>query len=51
MVRHGKEPKVFYVRAHTRWLNGELHHTGSYLRTMSPPMSLRDSPEQLTFGF
>jgi hypothetical protein len=51
MVEHGKRPKVFYVKAYRRWLRGKLHHTESYLRTMSPPASLRDSPEQLTFGF
>jgi len=51
MHHHGNEPKVFFVKAHVKWLNGKLHHVENYLRTMSPPLGFEHSPLQLTFGF
>jgi hypothetical protein len=51
MGEHGDGPKVFFVKAHVRWLNGELHHVENYLRMMSPPLGCRHTPLQLTFGF
>jgi hypothetical protein len=51
MVAHGEQPKVFFVKAYSRWVRGELHRVDGHVRSMSPPMSLRESPSQLTFGF
>jgi hypothetical protein len=51
MVDHGDGPKIVLVKAYRRWQKGELHHVKSFLRAMSPPLSLRESPLQLTFGF
>lgn len=51
MHNHGNSPKVFFVKAHARWLNGKLHHVEGYLRAMSPLFGFEPSPLQLTFGF
>ncbi len=51
MSNHGNGPKVFLVKAHVRWLRGELHYVESYFRMMSPPLGFRHSSLQLTFGF
>lgn len=51
MSYHGAGPKVFFVKAHARWLNGKLHHVEGYLRAMSLPLGFERSSLQLTFGF
>jgi hypothetical protein len=51
MVTHGKGPKDIYVRSHLRWFQGEIIEVSSYLKGLTPKMSLRDSDLQLAFGF
>jgi hypothetical protein len=51
MQLHGEGPKVFFVKAHAKWLNGKLQHVESYLRAMTPPLGFEHSSLQLTFGF
>jgi hypothetical protein len=51
MHNHGRGPKIVYVKAYARWQNGNRREVESYHRGMTPPMSLRDSPLQLDFGF
>lgn len=51
MHNHGQAPKDIYVRSHLRWHNGQIVEVGSYLKGLTPKLSLRDSDLQLTFGF
>ena len=51
MHYHGNGPKVFFVKAHARWLNGKRRYVEGYLRGMSPPLGVERSSLQLTFGF
>jgi hypothetical protein len=51
MQTHGKAPKDIYVSQHLRWYQGEIVEVDSYLKGLTPKMSLRESDRQLTFGF
>jgi hypothetical protein len=51
MDEHDADPKVFFVKAHVRWRNGELFHVEGYFRMIWPPVGYRRSPLQLAFGF
>jgi hypothetical protein len=51
MSIHGDGPKIVLVKAYARWQRGKRRKVRSFLRAMSPPLSLRDSPLQLIFGF
>lgn len=48
---HGKGPKIVFVPAYGRWVDGEHRPVKGYLRGQSHPLSLRHSPDQLDFGF
>lgn len=48
---HGKSPKIVFVPAYARWVDGYRRTVSGYARGMSPPLSLRYSPDQLDFGF
>jgi hypothetical protein len=41
MVTHGKAPKDIHVRQHLRWYQGEIVEVNSYLKGLTPKMSLR----------
>ena len=51
MVTHGKAPKDIYVQSHLRWYRGKILEVTSYLKGLTPKMSLRESDLQMTFGF
>jgi hypothetical protein len=51
MVTHGKAPKDIHVRQHLRWYQGEIIEVNSYLKGLTPKMSLRECDLQLAFGF
>ena len=51
MVTHGKAPKDIHVSQHLRWYQGEIVEVNSYLKGLTPKMSLREFDRQLTFGF
>jgi hypothetical protein len=51
MRYHAKGPKFVLYQAYRRWVKGKLCHVGSGLRGAPPPFPLRDSHEQLDFGF
>lgn len=48
---HGKGPKIVFVPAYRRWVDGKRETVRGYLRGMSPPPNHRYSPDQLHFGF
>jgi hypothetical protein len=51
MITHGRAPKDIYVSSHLRWFQGQVIEVGSYLKGLTPKMSLHNSDLQLTFGF
>jgi hypothetical protein len=51
MRKRGKASKDIYVSSHLRWFQGEIIEVSSYLKGLTPKMSLRDSELQLAFGF
>jgi hypothetical protein len=51
MNNHGKGPKFVFVQGYWRWVDGELQPVNAYVRGLTPPLSLRQSPLQLDFGF
>jgi hypothetical protein len=51
MQNHGKGPKDVLVRSYPRWKAGKREWVRSALRASWHRLSLRDSKDQLVFGF
>jgi hypothetical protein len=51
MVDHGDGPKDVFVRSYGRWRKGRYQRVQSALRGSWHRISLRLSPDQLSFGF
>lgn len=48
---HGRGPKDVFVRKYGRWRFGRYEHVRDAHRAASNRLSLRQSPNQLDFGF
>jgi hypothetical protein len=51
VTTHGKGPKDVFVKAYRRWKAGKREWVRYARRSSWHPDSLRDSPDQLDFGF
>lgn len=51
MPKHGKGPKDVLVKRYPRWRRGKREQVQSALRASWHRLSLRNSKDQLVFGF
>jgi hypothetical protein len=51
MRKHGKGPKDVLVKSYPRWKAGKRERVSKALRASWHRLSLRDSKDQLVFGF
>jgi len=51
MVDHGDGPKFVLVKRYARWLCGKRWYVEQHMRSVTPELSIRESPLQLDFGF
>jgi hypothetical protein len=51
MPKHGKGPKDVLVKSYPRWKAGKREWVRSALRASWHRLSLKDSKDQLIFGF